>query len=53
MYSNDGSVLGFSLVAGPTVLGIALWPDAAVLTIAIALLVVSLGYLGYKRLNRK
>lgn len=52
MYSNDSAVLGASTVAAPTALGIALWPDAALIILGLAFVAIGVMYLLFKRRSR-
>lgn len=53
MYSNDSSILGVSTVAGSTVLGIALWPDFALIILGGGFILLTILYLLYKRRSRQ
>jgi LPXTG-motif cell wall-anchored protein len=53
MYSNDGAVLGASTVAAPIILGIALWPQFALIFIGAAFVILGgLFFLFKYRRNR-
>jgi len=53
MYSNDGSTLGASTVAAPAALGIAIWPNLTLAIIGVALALLGILYILYKRRARQ
>lgn len=53
MYSSDGAVLGASTVAAPAVLGMVLWPDLVLVSLAILLTILALLFFIFRIRNRR